>query len=75
MKVIPVNFATEHKTMLSDLQVMVTNKYLIVPESHRELIIGMRTAYAKDLTLDKEQTSYDDLIDATRSAFKAFRIK
>lgn len=54
---------------------MVTNKYLVVPESHKELIIGMRTAYAKDLSLDKEQTSYDDLIDATRLALKAFRIK
>ena len=75
MKVVPVNFATEHKTMLSDLQVMVTNKYLAVPESHKELIIGMRTAYAKDLSLDKQQTSYDDLIDAIRLALKGFRIK
>lgn len=35
----------------------------------------MKTAYAKDLSLDKEQTSYDDLIDATRLALKAYRIK
>ena len=35
----------------------------------------MRTAYAKDLGLDKEQTSHDDLVDATRLALKAFRIK
>ena len=54
---------------------MVTNKYLAVPESHKELIIGMRTAYAKDLSLDKQQTSYDDLIDAIRLALKGFRIK
>ena len=57
MKVVPVNFATEHKTMVSDLQVIVTNNYLIVPESHDKLIITMLTAYAKDLSRDKEVVS------------------
>jgi len=66
MTVMPVNFATEHKQMLSHLHVMITDKYLVIPEEHEKLIISLRTAYAKDLTLDKEQTSYNDLLDALR---------
>jgi len=31
MKVVPVNFATEHKQMLSHLHVMVTEKHLVIP--------------------------------------------
>ena len=36
---------------------------------------SIRIAYAYELTLDKEQTSYDDLLDATRLALKAFQFK
>ena len=57
MKVIPFNFATEHKQMLSKLHVMITEKHLVIPEEHQKLIISLRTAYAKELSLDKEQTS------------------
>ena len=75
MTVIPVNFATEHKQMLSHLHVMVTDKYLVIPEEHDKLIISLRTAYANDLSLDKEQTSYDDLLDALRLSLKGYKIE
>lgn len=35
----------------------------------------MRTAYAKELTLDKEYTSYDDLLDGLRLLLKGHNIK
>ncbi len=75
MKVIPVNFATEHKQMLSHLHVMISEKHLVIPEEHENLIISPRTAFAKDLTLDKDQTSYDDLLDAVRLSLKGYQIK
>jgi hypothetical protein len=74
MKVIPVNFSTEHKQMLSHIHVTVSEKYLVIPEEHDKLIISLRRAYAKDLTLDKEQTSYDDLLDALRLSLKGYNI-
>lgn len=74
MRVLPVNFNTEHKNMLSDLQVMVTKKYLIIPEEHKELIISLRTAFARELTLDKEATSYDDALDSLRMGLRAYLI-
>jgi hypothetical protein len=75
MTVIPINFTTEHKQMLSHLHQMVAQKYLVIPEEHEKLIISLRTAYAKELSLDKEQTSYNDLFDALRLAMKGYNIQ
>jgi len=75
MNVIPVNFATEGKNMLSHLHQMVAQKYLVIPEEHQKLIISLRTAYAKELSLDKEQTSYSDSLDALRLSLKGYQIE
>lgn len=75
MKVIPVNFSTEHKQMLSHLHMVITKGYLAIPEKHDRLIISLRTAWAKELSLDKEQTSYDDLLDALRLSLKGYNIE
>ena len=40
-----------------------------------KLIISLRTAYAKEYSLDKEQTSYSDSIDALRLACKMYKMK
>ena len=74
MKVIPVNFSTEHKNMLSHLHLMVNKEYLAIPEKFDKLIVSLRTAYAKEYSLDKEQTTYDDLIDACRLALNGYNI-
>ena len=62
MKVLPVNFATEHKQMLSHLAMIVSKEYLCIPKEFDKLIISLRTAYANEYSLDKEQTSYSDCI-------------
>jgi hypothetical protein len=66
IRIRPVNFDTEHKNMLSNLHAIVSKGYLAVDPKYDKLITSVRTAYAKDLTLDKEQTSYDDLLDELR---------
>ena len=63
---LPVNFTTEHKQMLSHLHVMVNKGYLAIPKQYEKLNTSLRTAYAREYSLDKEQTSYDDLLDALR---------
>jgi hypothetical protein len=74
MKVLPVNFATEHKQMLSQLAMLVSKEYLCVPKEFDKLIISLRTAYANEYSLDKEQTSYNDSIDALRLACKMYKM-
>jgi hypothetical protein len=74
-KVLPVNFATEHKQMLAHLHMLVNKEYLAIPEQFDKLIISLRTAYANEYSLDKEQTSNSDSIDALRLACKMYKMK
>jgi len=41
----------------------------------RPITLTARTAQAKEYSLDKEQTSYDDLLDALRLSLKGYNIK
>ena len=74
VKVLPVNFATEHKQMLSHLSILIKKEYLAIPKEFDKLIISLRTAYANEYSLDKEQTSYSDSIDALRLACKMYKM-
>jgi hypothetical protein len=61
--------------MLSHLQILITKQYLAIPEKYDKLITSLWTAWAKEHSLDKEQTSYDDLLDALRLSLKGYQIK
>jgi hypothetical protein len=75
IRIRPVNFSTEHRNMLSNLHAIVSKGYLAIEEKHDELLTSLRTAYAEELNLKKEQTSYDDLLDALRLSLKGYNIK
>jgi hypothetical protein len=75
LKVLPVNFATEHKNMLSHLHMLISNEYLAIPKQFDKLIISLRTSYANEYSLDKEQTSYNDSLDALRLTCKMYKMK
>ncbi len=74
MKVLPVNFHSEHKRMLSHLHVMINKNYLAIPSKYDKLITSLRTAYATEYSLDKEQTSFNDSLDALRLSLKGYEI-
>ena len=61
--------------MLSNLHPVVTKGYLAIREKYDKLITSLRTAWALELSLDKKETSYDDLLDALRLSLKAFEFK
>ena len=61
--------------MLSNLHAMVSKSYLAIEEKHDKLLTSLRTAYAEELNLKKEQTSYTDLLDALRLALKRYQIE
>jgi hypothetical protein len=48
------------------LSIRVKKVVLYEQEKFEKLIISLRTAQAKEYSLDKEQTSYDDLLDGLR---------
>lgn len=74
-KIRPVNFSTEHKNMLSNLHAIISKGYLAIDEKHDKLLTSLRTAYAEELNLKKEHTSYSDLLDALRLALKGYNIE
>jgi hypothetical protein len=53
---------------------MISKGYLAIEEKHDKLITSLRTVYAEELNLKKEQTSYSDLLDALRLALKGYQI-
>jgi hypothetical protein len=61
--------------MRSHLYLLINNGYLAIPEKYDKFIISLRTAQAKEYSLDKEQTSYDDLLDALRLSLKGYQIE
>ncbi len=74
-KIRPVNFSTEHRNMLSNLHAMISKGYLAIPEEHDKLLTSLRTAYAEELNLKKDVTSYNDLLDALRLSLKGYNLK
>jgi hypothetical protein len=73
--VIPVHFATEHKQMLTHLHLFVDKGWLAIPKEYDKLLLSMRTAIATDYSLDKDETSYNDSLDALRLALKGYKMK
>ena len=47
---------------------------MAIPEKFDKLIVSLRTVYAKEYSLDKEQTTYDDMIDALKLGLKGIYI-
>jgi hypothetical protein len=47
----------------------------INPHTFDKLIAALRTAVDNDGTLDKEETSYNDIVDALRLALKFYHFK
>ena len=54
---------------------MISKCYLAIEEKHDKLLTSLRTAYAEELNLKKDQTSYDDMLDALRLSLKGYQIK
>jgi hypothetical protein len=68
MRVIPVNFSTNHKQMLSNLKKYIDmGKVAIDPEAHSELMTELRiTTSDEDLSLEKSGQYTMDLLDSLR---------
>jgi hypothetical protein len=72
--IIPVNFRVHHKNMLSKLHLLLANGKIALPisanddESFDKIVTSIRTAWAKEWDLNKNETVHDDHLDALRLA-------
>jgi len=63
--------------MLSHLAMLVSKEYLCIAKEYDKLDkleIALRTAYANEYSLDKEQTSYSDSLDALILTCKMYKM-
>ena len=75
MKVIPVPFSTQGAKMLQHTKSLLEDKDNLVAIDKRfgKLLTALRTAVANEYRLDKESTSYHDLLDALRLSLQLYQ--
>jgi hypothetical protein len=74
MLVEPVAFGMEHKQLLYHAKFMLENQYVQIHPTHFDkLVTSIRSAWAKDGVLDKEVTSFDDILDAFRLCLRPYK--
>jgi hypothetical protein len=75
MKVIPVPFSTNGAKMLQHTKSLLEDKNSLIAIDKRcdKLITSLRTVVANEYKLDKEQTSYHDILDAFRLSLQLYQ--
>jgi hypothetical protein len=80
MFVVPVPFAIEGAKMLQNVKWLLEERdedgsslLAIDRERFHKLVTALKTAYATEYKLDKEQTSYNDILDAFRLALQFYK--
>ena len=79
MKIVPVPFAVEGAHMLQHVKWLMEeteedgSSLIASDKRFDKLITGLRTAVANEYKLDKEVTSYDDIVDAFRLALTFYK--
>ena len=63
-KVLPIYFGKLNKSLLGHAKNLFDNELIQIHRKHDKLIIGLRSASEEDGKLDKDKTSYNDIIDA-----------
>jgi hypothetical protein len=68
MKVIPIAFSTHGAKMLQQTKSLLEDKdnLLLIDKRFDKLLTSLRTAVANEYKLDKESTSYHDILDGLR---------
>jgi hypothetical protein len=79
MIVVPVPFSVEGAKMLQHTKWLLEetdedgSSLIAIDKSFDKLLTGLRTAVANEYKLDKEVTSYDDIVDAFRLALTFYK--
>ena len=76
MKIVPVNFNSEHKAMLGHCKMILETdggRMVINPDRFGKLITALKTAVDNDGVLYKKLHHINDIFDALRLALKFYR--
>ena len=79
MKIVPIAFSVEGAHMLQHAKWLMKeteedgSSLIAIHKSFDKLLTGLRTAVANEYKLDKEVTSYDDIVDAFRLSLTFYK--
>ena len=75
MIVVPVPFSTMGGQMLQHTKSLLEDpdNLIAIHKSFDKLLTGLRTAVATEYKLNKEETSYDDIVDAFRLSLQFYK--
>jgi hypothetical protein len=75
MKVIPIPFSTQGAKMLQHTKSLLEDKDNLIAIDKRfdKLLTSLRTAVANEYKLDKEATSYNDILEAFRLSLQLYQ--
>jgi hypothetical protein len=75
MRIIPVAFSVHHASMLQHAKALVEDPQGLVAIDKRfdKLLTALRTAVANEYKLQKEETSYNDILDAFRLSLQYYK--
>ena len=68
--IIPVNFTTDNKKMISHLAALFNDGYIGVADKHDKLIVALKSAQVNEYLFLKDQPAYNDLTDAISLSLK-----
>jgi hypothetical protein len=74
MKVIPIPFSINGTKMLQHTKSLLedSDNLIAISPQFDKLLTALRTAVANEYKLDKEQTSYHDILDAFRLSLQLY---
>lgn len=75
IKVLPVNFSTEHKQMLEHCKYLMDFGMIAIHPSLTKLQTALRTATATEFALDKNLSAHNDIFDSFRMCCKWFSVE
>jgi hypothetical protein len=73
-KVLPINFSTEHKALLGNMKMIMSDNLLCVHKKFEQLINSLNTANDIENSLQKNNMSNSDSLDSLRLALSLYEL-
>ena len=74
IKVLPLYFGKQNKTLLTHTKNLIDNELISIHQKHDKLITALRTASEEDGRIDKDKTSYNDIFDSFMLSLHYFQL-
>ena len=75
-KIIPINFSTDNKKMISHLAALFNDEYIGVADKpgNEKLIVALKSAQVNEYLFLKDQSPYNDLTDAISLSLRCYNV-